>query len=647
MKYRPHLSLRKVLTVSECITRMDAQGPPVLTHESYPPAIRRYRMAIDTLYRLHKEGHVDPPHCTECEQARLGYRCARELWHPPFREDLQEEEVLIEDEGALEATEEESARGRFEDAQSCLKVLRQQGHVRQDHCELCTQARREIIEATQAIILGSRRLVAGILREYKMVLFADRVDLFQVGLSEGIPKALSRYHFQTASPPLNPLRLEIDECGEEWWSTTIPEDLESAERGPASFTTYAVHWLRSRMQRALDNAYYRRAFRVPVHQTWVYAVIYRTKRELVGPNRPTTTEAETIAVLRERLPQDRQRNLEGYVRDVFTRSDYALSFDRLCRPVRPTQQRFMQGESIRSYFGQEEVLVDRRRDNEGEALANASTYLQLTARILRRVYRMCLMRLMPAQGFVILRRLALIPLNERATLEIVGRLLNVTRERIRQLEERALRTLSEWLGMLPGELFSIRLAYDALSEMCPDEVREFPDYGRRRAEAEYVRTTQPFDSLDTFSSRLFHLSEKVPLLPIEPYRMSLLRPNEFSSQEIDIAYLVLSDSVLQARLLSLHLETDATGSRRVRRPDLWLQQEAFLTEHEALYVLLNLLLRQWITCVPLLDRESHRFHLVEILWTEGTELAFPDRPVVAYDEARLNALPTEVLSLIK
>ncbi len=643
MKQRSHPTLQGVLTVSKLLTILDAQELPVLTQETYPAAIRRYRMALETLYRLRKSGHNDSAHCDTCERVRLEYRCVRELWHPPFREDPHEEEALVEDEDAPEEAEEESAKTRFEIAQSRFKLLREQGHERQDHCDLCRQTKREVAAAIEAIVLGSRRLVAGILREYRGVLFADRVDLFQVGLSEGIPKALSRYHFQPAEHSFDPLRLEIDECQEEWWSTTIPEDLESSERGPASFTTYAVHWLRSRMQRAFDNCYYRRAFRVPVHRTWIYTVIYRTKRELVGPNKPTVTEAEVLEVLRESLPQNRQRNLAGYVRDVFTRSDYAISFDRLCAPVRSTRPHFLQGESIRTYFGQEEVLADRRRNNEGEVLASASTCLHFAARILRRVYRMCLTRLMPGYGLVALHRLTLLPLTERATLESVGRLLNVTRERIRQLEERAFEDLSRQLGMLPGELASIRLAYDALSEMCPDEVREFPEYGRRRSEIDTMRALQPFNSVEAFTSRLFHLSEKVTLLPIEPFRMSLLRSNEFSSQETEIAKMVLSDSILQARLLALHLEEDASGVRRVQRPDLWLQQEAFLTEQEASYVLLNLLLRQWISCVPVLDRQSHRYHLIELHWTEGMELAFPDRPV-ADEMTPLHKLPAEVLS---
>ena len=171
------------------------------------------------------------------------------------------------------------------------------------------------------------------------------------------------------------------------------------------FSTYATWWIRQGITRALADQ--SRTIRVPVHMTEAYQRVSKATRRLA-----------------QRL--GRQPFLEELARAVKTSSD----------KVEQTIQVFQDVASLEHPIGDGETLLgDFIPDRETPRADSQVGRKQMTREVAR-----ALGSLSPREEAVIRLRFG-IGQGEPMTLEEVGRTLGVTRERIRQIEEKALMKL--------------------------------------------------------------------------------------------------------------------------------------------------------------------------------------------------------------
>ena len=172
------------------------------------------------------------------------------------------------------------------------------------------------------------------------------------------------------------------------------------------FSTYAIWWIRQAITRAIaDQA---RTIRIPVHMVETINRLVRTQRQLVQK------------LGREATPEELAKELDMPVERV--REIMKISQD----PV-----------SLETPIGEEEDshLGDFIQDNNVEVPADAATYTLLHEQLMD-----VLSTLTEREQKVLRLRFGLDDGRPR-TLEEVGRQFNVTRERIRQIEAKALRKL--------------------------------------------------------------------------------------------------------------------------------------------------------------------------------------------------------------
>lgn len=172
------------------------------------------------------------------------------------------------------------------------------------------------------------------------------------------------------------------------------------------FSTYATWWIRQAITRAIaDQA---RTIRIPVHMVETINRLVRTQRQLVQKLGREATPEELAKELD--MPVDR-------VREIMKISQDPVSLET---PI---------GEEEDSHLG------DFIQDDHVEVPADAATY-----RLLHEQLMEVLSTLTEREQKVLRLRFGLDDGRPR-TLEKVGRQFNVTRERIRQIEAKALRKL--------------------------------------------------------------------------------------------------------------------------------------------------------------------------------------------------------------
>jgi RNA polymerase primary sigma factor len=172
------------------------------------------------------------------------------------------------------------------------------------------------------------------------------------------------------------------------------------------FSTYATWWVRQAITRAIaDQA---RTIRIPVHMIETINKLVRMQRQLQQDlGREPTTEELSVKM---ELPV-------GKVRKVLRIAQEPISLET---PV---------GEEEESHLG--DFIIDRRVVSPSEAVINLNLREQ-TAEVLK--------TLSPREEKIIKMRFGLQDGSEH-TLEEVGQHFAVTRERIRQIEAKALRKL--------------------------------------------------------------------------------------------------------------------------------------------------------------------------------------------------------------
>ena len=172
------------------------------------------------------------------------------------------------------------------------------------------------------------------------------------------------------------------------------------------FSTYATWWIRQAITRAIaDQA---RTIRIPVHMEETINKLVRVSRQLVQE------------LGREPTPEELAKGLNMSVEKVREISKISQEPVSLETPI---------GEEEDSHLG------DFIPDDDAPAPSEAASYVLLKEQLVE-----VLKTLAPREAKVLKLRFGLIDGRQR-TLEEVGKEFNVTRERIRQIEAKALRKL--------------------------------------------------------------------------------------------------------------------------------------------------------------------------------------------------------------
>jgi RNA polymerase primary sigma factor len=174
------------------------------------------------------------------------------------------------------------------------------------------------------------------------------------------------------------------------------------------FSTYATWWIRQAVQRGVANK--ARTIRIPVHIVEREQKISRAERELVAKLERTPTLEEVAK--KAKLPLKQVREVRAAARAVAS----------LDKPV---------GEDDSASFGDLFASEERRPDEQVE--------LELTETALRAAVG----ELPEREQRIVKLRYGLNGDEDPKSLEEIGRILGITRERVRQLEGEALRRLAE------------------------------------------------------------------------------------------------------------------------------------------------------------------------------------------------------------
>src|SRR6266852_3494806 len=174
------------------------------------------------------------------------------------------------------------------------------------------------------------------------------------------------------------------------------------------FSTYATWWIRQAVQRGVANK--ARVIRIPVHIVEREQKISRAERDLVAKLERAPTDDEIAE--RSKLPVKQ-------VREVRTAARAVASLDK---PV---------GEDDSATFG--DLFASDKKSPEEQV------EVELTERALHNAVS----ELSEREQRILKLRYALDGNAEPKSLEEIGRILGITRERVRQLESEALRRLAE------------------------------------------------------------------------------------------------------------------------------------------------------------------------------------------------------------
>jgi RNA polymerase primary sigma factor len=174
------------------------------------------------------------------------------------------------------------------------------------------------------------------------------------------------------------------------------------------FSTYATWWIRQAVQRGVANK--ARTIRIPVHIVEREQKIARAERDLVATlERPPTIEE---IAKRTKLPIKQVREVRAAARAVAS----------LDKPV---------GENDSASFGDLFASTDRTPEEQVE--------VELTERALHAAVA----ELSEREQQILNLRYGLLGVEDPKSLEEIGRILGITRERVRQIEGEALRRLAE------------------------------------------------------------------------------------------------------------------------------------------------------------------------------------------------------------
>lgn len=201
------------------------------------------------------------------------------------------------------------------------------------------------------------------------------------------------------------------------------------------FSTYATWWIRQAISRSIaDQA---RTIRIPVHVFESINRLMRVQRELIQKlgREPTSEDIALEAGYLE--PQDRQAILRAIADDIPVEPDVRRRWNRATAKVNRILRAMEEPMSLDSPVGNEDSsqLGDFIEDEDAQEPMDAAA-----REMLRESIKNALAVLSDRERQVLELRFGLVDGKDH-TLEEVGQYFNVTRERIRQIESKALRKL--------------------------------------------------------------------------------------------------------------------------------------------------------------------------------------------------------------
>ncbi|HZU20556.1 MAG TPA: sigma-70 family RNA polymerase sigma factor [Gaiellaceae bacterium] len=174
------------------------------------------------------------------------------------------------------------------------------------------------------------------------------------------------------------------------------------------FSTYATWWIRQAVQRGVANK--SRVIRIPVHIVEREQKISRAERELMATLERAPTDEEVAE--KSKLPLKQVREVRAAARAVAS----------LDKPV---------GEDESASYGDLFASEERTPDEQVEVELTEKALHDAIAELSEREQEILNLRYGLSGGF------------EPKSLEEIGRIMGITRERVRQLEAEALRRLAE------------------------------------------------------------------------------------------------------------------------------------------------------------------------------------------------------------
>jgi RNA polymerase primary sigma factor len=175
------------------------------------------------------------------------------------------------------------------------------------------------------------------------------------------------------------------------------------------FSTYATWWIKQAVQRGVANK--ARTIRIPVHVVEREQKVLRAERELLAESERTPTDEEIAAKSKLSLK---------HVKEVRSAARAVASLDKTV------------GDSDSGQLGDLFAADERGPAEEVE--------VQLTEKALHRA----IADLPEREREIVKLRYGLNGDLEPKSLEEIGRIMGITRERVRQIEAEALRLLAEW-----------------------------------------------------------------------------------------------------------------------------------------------------------------------------------------------------------
>lgn len=179
------------------------------------------------------------------------------------------------------------------------------------------------------------------------------------------------------------------------------------------FSTYATYWITQSIRREAQNAGH--SIHIPCY---MHDAIARLNRAAAYAEARGITGCDSVAAIAEMM---------------------GLSEERACAII-SVRDHFLSTSSLDSAIGEDTDCTLGNFISDGDD----PVYDEICQRDTRNSIRNAIGRLQPREAYVIRRRFG-IGYNETATLETVGSELKLTRERVRQIEDKALRKLRRFI----------------------------------------------------------------------------------------------------------------------------------------------------------------------------------------------------------